>query len=98
MKKNTKKRYSKKNKAQASLFKQTLVIVFSLVIGTVLFFLVNKFFIPYSLPIPQTTAINWLTVHRHSLLVDYLRVAAFVFCFVLSMLGGWFLFVWKKRQ
>lgn len=76
---------------------QSLVILISLTVGVVVFMSINFILLPQSMPLPETTAINWFTLHKHSMTLDYLRFVLFVITLQCSMIMGWILFIWKKN-
>lgn len=73
------------------------VLIFG-VVGILFYLLIYFFVLPQSIPLPQTTAVNWFVVHNHSLLLDYIRFAVFVTVIPITIIAGWFIKLWKKGK
>ena len=87
-----------KRAERVTLLENILIISTSLCFGVVLFLLINQFVLPKSLPLPPTTDINWLTVHNHSLFLDYIRFGLFIVIIPLTIISGWFINLWRKKH
>lgn len=87
----------KKEVKEYGLYEQVTVFSVSLVFGCIIYFLCILFILPQSLPLPKTSAINWLVLHKHSLTVDYMRFALFVLIIPGSVIVGRYLFLWQKK-
>jgi hypothetical protein len=76
------------------------VLYFSLFsfIGIIIYLLIYIFILPQKLPLGNTSAVNWLVLHQHSLILDYIRFAVFVTVIPLTIIGGWFVILWKKEK
>ncbi len=87
-----------KRAEKVSLQENIFIICISLCCGIGLFLLINQFVLPKSLPLPPTSNINWLTVHNHSLFLDYIRFGLLSTIIPLATIGGWFITLWRKKQ
>jgi hypothetical protein len=74
------------------------VVLFSLSMGVIVFIFLNLFVLPASLPLPKTTAINWLVLNNHSMTLDYIRFVLFVLILQASTVIGWIIFIWKRKN
>lgn len=73
-------------------------VLLSLLVGIILFIFISGVFLPDRLPIPETTAINWLVLNRHSMTLDYIRFGLFVFIIPVSIVTGWIMLIWQKNR
>lgn len=83
---------------QVTLTEHAVVVLLSLIAGVIFFLFLNTFLLPNTLPVPQTTAINWLVIHGHSLTLDYIRFGLFVCIIPISTVAGWYVLIWRKNS
>lgn len=83
---------------QATFQDHVIAVSLSFIAGVILFLLVSIFFLPKTLPIPETTAINWLVLNKHSMTLDYIRFGLFVLIILVSIVAGWIMLIWQKNR
>lgn len=88
----------KRIEKQVRLLDHVIVVLLSLSAGVIIFFYINTFFLPETLPLPETTAINWLVLNEHSMTLDYIRFGLFVLIISISIVTGWIMVIWKKNR
>ncbi len=87
----------KKNVKEHTLFRQAVVFSVSLLVGCIVYTLSIFYIVPQSLPVPKTSAINWLVLHKHSLTLDYIRFLLIVLLIPVTVLLGQYFFLWRKK-
>ena len=89
---------AKKVVKEETLTDHVLGVLLSLCVGITFFIILNTYLLPKSLPLPKTTAINWLTLHNHSLTLDYIRFALFSLIVPGVTVFGWIVWVLRKNH
>ncbi len=74
-----------------------ILFLSSLIISLFLVIIVNLFFIPKSVGIPETTVVNWFISHKHSIALDYLRFLTLLIIPILT-LSVLIVLIWKKSR
>lgn len=92
------KKMAKRIRSDNTLIDHIVAALVSFYFGITIYFLIYAYILPKTLPIPKTDAINWLTVHGHSMTLDYIRVGLLVFVIPSSIVLGWFLQIWKRDR
>lgn len=88
---------AKKINKNTKLEEHIVAVAVSFFLGLIIYALIYIFILPKSLPIPKTTAINWLVQHQHSIQLDYLRFVLFVLIVSACTIFGWMQLIWRKK-
>lgn len=88
----------KKAAKNVSMATHARYVLISLIAGVTIYILINIFFLPKTLPLPSTTAINWLVLHKHSMTLDYIIFGLFIAIIPTSIVVGWTILIWRKNH
>ncbi|HSX40335.1 MAG TPA: hypothetical protein VLF68_01855, partial [Candidatus Saccharimonadales bacterium] len=92
-----KRKFMARNAADISLCYHALVFLVGLTISAAIFVVLTQLF-PIHFIMPDTTAINWYTVHHYPRQQDYFYFFGGFVIVVIGSFSMWVIWIWKKRK